>query len=342
MSENIIDMSKTLVETKPCEVEIHKIQVCSEVDEDKDIEKCPTTKWHPKLEWINKSEIMAYVCSWEEIQEFQKRLSNFCLTFERISNLAYFNEYILLKTMTLIWRGNRMETGHECGTREDILEELRRLYTMKESGIDVNSLACDKTWHPEGEMSSGWKYMGEQAARGFFVLQTSSERGEPLTVDQIKCVHSILMSGSMENCGEFRTSPAYADDYVFAPHDSISERMENMVKIFEENVRSSSNVYVVNVAVQLMLDFVTIHPFSNGNGRMCRMLFSYALRRMGFPFPVTLDSGHSKSYKHYITALKKAQTQGKKGPLLQIALVSINATLMNYAAFSQSSELQSL
>lgn len=339
MTDNIFNLSQTLVETKHC---LHKIQISSDFNEDKTIEKCFTTTWHPKLEWINKSEIMAYVCSWEEIQEFQKRLSNFGLIFEKSYNLAYFNEYILLKTMTLIWCGNKMETGHECGTRDDILEELRRLYTIKECGIiDVNSLTCDKTWHPEGDTSSGWKYMGQQAARGFVLLQTSSERGEHLTVDLIKCVHSILMSGSMENCGEFRTTPAYADDYIFAPHDSISERMENMVNLFEKNV-TSSNVYVVNVAVQLMLDFVTIHPFSNGNGRMCRMLFSYALRRMGFPFPVTLDSGHSKSYKHYITALKKAQTQGKKGPLLQLALVSINTTLMNYAAFSQSSELQRL
>lgn len=330
MAGNIYDMSNTLHETKPCESKIYKFQICSEVDD------YISVRYSPNPEWIKESEILAYVCSWEEILEFENRLRLFSLTLGK----GFDDEFSLLKTMTLIWRGNKMETGKECGTQDDILEELRRLYKLQKSGnTDVGSLVCDATWHPEGESPAGWKSMGEQAARAYFLLQTSADRSEPLTVDHIKHVHSILMSGSMENCGEFRTSPAYADDYVFAPHDSIDERIRNAVESFEENIRSPRNLYVVNVAVELMLDFVTIHPFSNGNGRMCRLLFSYALQRMGFPFPVTLDSGYSKSYKHYITSLKQAQTRGKKGPMLQLALVSINATLINYAAFSQSTNL---
>ena len=132
-----------------------------------------------------------------------------------------------------------METGRECGTKEHILGELRRLYTMQENSedIDVDSLFCDETWHPEGEEykeSSGWRCMGEQAARGYFLLQASASRGDPLTIDLIKRVHSILMSGSMENCGEFRSISAYADDYVFPPPDTIDERMQTVVKSFEK------------------------------------------------------------------------------------------------------------
>jgi fido (protein-threonine AMPylation protein) len=116
--------------------------------------------------------------------------------------------------------------------------------------------------------------MDEQAVRGYFLLQMSANRGGRLTVEFIKRVHGILMSGAMENCGELRTHEAYADGYVFAPADSIEHRIQNMVDSFEEGVASGES-YVVKVAVQLMLDFVTIHPFSNGNGRMCRLLFSY-------------------------------------------------------------------
>ena len=338
-------LQQTKVGLHDPETQIHKLEMCSEVGEDKDPTYFSTTMWQPRtVAWIKPSDILTYVCSWEDIQNFQSRLDVFRSNFDQSSNLEYFKEFVLLKTMTLIWRSNKMETGRECGTKEHILGELRRLYTMQENSedIDVDSLFCDETWHPEGEEykeSSGWRCMGEQAARGYFLLQASASRGDPLTIDLIKRVHSILMSGSMENCGEFRSISAYADDYVFALPDTIDERMQTVVKSFEKNIKLTSEMYVVNVAVQLMLDFVTIHPFNNGNGRMCRLLFSYALQRMGFPFPVTFDSGHKKSYKHYITSLKQAQTRTKKGPMLQIALVSLNATLTNYDTFCQGDEL---
>lgn len=98
------------------------------------------------------------------------------------------------------------------------------------------------------------------------------------------------MSGGIDDCGKFRDNPAFANDYVFASPEDIEVKMNTLVSSFEESLVSPYS-YAVRVAVQLMLDFVTIHPFRNWNGRMCRLLFSYALQRMGFSFPVTLDSG---------------------------------------------------
>jgi fido (protein-threonine AMPylation protein) len=294
--------------------------------------------WQPNTSWIKETEILTYICTWDDIQNFQRKLVPFISILKNDGVTAHFKEFLLAKTATLIWRGNRLETGRDCGTQEHILAAVK---SLQESDIvDATSLGCDKTWDPEGDLKDpeGWKCMGEQAARGYFLLQVSAERGEPLTVEYIKTVHSILMSGGMSNCGQFRNASAFADDYVFAPHDDIERRMDEMVDSFEKSVASVGS-YAVRVAVQLMLDFVTIHPFSNGNGRMCRLLFSYALQRMGFPFPVTLDSGFSKSYKHYITALKHAQTRSKVGPILQLALLSINATLTNYETFSQNPKL---
>lgn len=300
----------------------------------------PTAIWQTNTEWIKKSELLHYVCTWDEIQKFQSNLAELSLIFKDCRDMAHFKEFFLMRTVILIWRGNKLETGSICGTQDNVLTALKLL--QENGAVDETELVCRKTWDAEGKEPEGWQFMGEQAARGYFLLQMSANRGERLTVEFIKRVHGILMSGGMTDCGQFRTDAVYADDYVFAPHVDIEKRMHSMVASFEERVVSVEKSYAVRVAVQLMLDFVTIHPFSNGNGRMCRLLFSYALQRMGFPFPVMLDSGHSKSYKHYITALKQAQARGKLGPLLQIAAVSINATLTNYATYSQTSEFQFL
>lgn len=141
------------------------------------------------------------------------------------------------------------------------------------------------------------------------------------------------MSGGLENAGEFRTHIAMADGYVFAPHEDILSKVEIAMARFKDSINSSIN-HPIAIATRLMLDFVTIHPFSNGNGRMCRFLFSYALELSGFPFPVVFDSGHKRAYRHYVGALKDAHTKNKISPLLQIALVSVSATLENYRAFS--------
>lgn len=34
----------------------------------------------------------------------------------------------------------------------------------------------------------------------------------------------------------------------------------------------------------LMAEFVTIHPFNDGNGRMCRLLLNFVFRSRGLPF----------------------------------------------------------
>lgn len=290
--------------------------------------------WQHKPNWIKESEILSYICNWNEIQKFQQVLAPCIMFLKNESETAHFKEFYELKTVILIWRGIKFETGRDCGTQDNISAAIKSLPIMDH--FDISSLVCDEKWDAEGELDSpkGWKCMGEQAARSYFLLQVSIQRGYHLTIELVKQVHFILMSGGMDDCGEFRDSPAFAGQYAFAPHEDIEARMNKLVSSFEESVISETS-HAIGVAVQLMLDFVTIHPFRNGNGRMCRLLFSYALQRMGFPFPVTLDSGHTN---HYITALKQAQTRNKIGPILQLAILSVNATLTNYQVFSQNPE----
>ena len=295
--------------------------------------------WHPQAEWIQQREIRSYVCDWDVIKECETKVEKAMMVLAKEDKTQqHFVEFF------------KMETGHESATQGQILTTLSTLRgnmaSISESA-DVNAvspaLKCSTSWDAEGETSNpdGWKCMGEQAAKAYFLLQVSAERNETLTVPLIKCVHRILMSGAMKDCGEFRKESAMAADYVFALHTDIESGMEAIVAKFENHVKSA-NCYAVAVAAQLMLDFVTIHPFNNGNGRLCRLLFSYALQRMNFPFPVTLDSGYSKSYKHYVNALKQAQTLSKKGALLQLALLSTTATLTNYAKFSTNLPLRNI
>jgi Fic family protein len=84
-------------------------------------------------------------------------------------------------------------------------------------------------------------------------------------------------------------------------------------------------------ATNLFYDMITLHPFSDGNGRLCRLLVSYALMRGGFPFYVTLSSYHRKSRNHYMMAiLEGRRNPGNLSHLRTLVLKSALCTMYNY------------
>lgn len=72
-------------------------------------------------------------------------------------------------------------------------------------------------------------------------------------------------------------------------------------------------------AVLTHLEFVTIHPFLDGNGRLGRLLMNYALLESGYPW-VTIRSDE----KHpYFQALERAQVDGEIETLGEFLAVHI-------------------
>jgi len=308
--------------------------------------------WQPKDDWIDKYEIKNYLCDYSDIIKMQTDIKLIMSILEHEDKTdVHFTDYRDAKLVYLIWRGNSLETGmgnNESATQIHIKNTVNNYATnyptLTNTSESLARLHSRVSWNAEGIQTSstlqqqeGWKIMGDQAVLAYKWLNMNILL--PLTVQDIKNVHQILMSGAMDDCGCFRTDSAMAGNYEFNHYTDIETRLTEMVCRFNLSVKDV-NIYPITVAIQLMLDFVTIHPFRNGNGRMCRLLFSYALQKMGFPFPVPLDSGHSKTYKHYIKALKMAQGHCKKGALLQLGIISVHAILINYAKYSNNPNLK--
>jgi Fic family protein len=306
------------------------------------------TTWCPNENWIDKNDVLSYICDFSKITEMKTKIEQIMsvLAHENKTSIHY-TDFVKMKIASLVWRGNVLETGtgNESSTQIHIQQSVANNMLKNTDDISESLFHREDSfatpWHPEGAAgdSNGWKYMGEQGVKAYLWLNNKKYQ-TLLTVQDIKDTHQILMSGGMEDCGQFRTESAMTGDYVFSHPSDLDARMEEVVNAF--NINLEKGVYPITAAIQLMLDFVTIHPFRNGNGRLCRLLFSYALQKMGFPFAVTLDSGFSKTYKHYVTALKMAQGRSKTAPLLQLAIISIHATLINYITYSNNPELKKI
>ncbi len=107
----------------------------------------------------------------------------------------------------------------------------------------------------------------------------------------------------------WRTIPVgLAGGWRHAPpaHGKVSSLIRGLCEF-----AARSDIRPLTRAVLTHLEFVTIHPFLDGNGRLGRLLMNYALLEAGYPW-VTIRSDE----KHpYFQALERAQVDGEVEPL---------------------------
>ena len=129
-----------------------------------------------------------------------------------------------------------------------------------------------------------WKY-----------LQKTSDL--PLNIKIIKQTHKIMMDGEDILAGEY--SACY---HIFAPASHIERYMEGSIFRFYETTKKNDPIMA---ATNLFGNIINIHPFEDGNGRICRLILAYVLIQLKCClFPVILSSFHRRGRRHYIRAVK--------------------------------------
>ena len=196
-------------------------------------------------------------------------------------------------------------------------------------------------WNADGKFSNQER---NQIFRHFNAKQ--SLIGERvLTLDNVKRVHSILMKNSVDAAnkpvvnGEFRTSACYSAGtwIAYPPPQCIEQGLNHILNEFNNQV-STDVGSKISAATKLFYDFVSLHPFEDGNGRVARILWSYGLERTGTPFPVILSTGHSRSKSHILKALRIKDIHYHHSGLYGIAASSLAMQwqqFFNYIRFYQ-------
>lgn len=147
----------------------------------------------------------------------------------------------------------------------------------------------------------------------------------PITQNYILQLHKILYS-HMNNPTAGRTksvqnyiSASYPDgrtEIIFTPLSPF-ETPEALDRICEEYNRVIGNMEVEPlIAIPIFIhDFLCIHPFNDGNGRMSRLLTTLLLYRNGFYVGkyISLEAKIAKNKDLYYDALRTAQTGWYEG-----------------------------
>lgn len=196
----------------------------------------------------------------------------------------------------------------------------------------------------------------EQEIAGYRdVLNVIHERFDaiPITQNYILQLHKMLYS-HMNNPLAGRTksvqnyiSAAYHDGHteiLFTPLAPY-ETSEALDRICEEYNRVIGNLEVEPLIIIPIFihDFLCIHPFNDGNGRMSRLLTTLLLYQNGFYIGkyISLEAKISKNKDLYYSALSQSQTgwhEGKEDALPFIKYI-LGTILASYKDFEERTSL---
>lgn len=112
-----------------------------------------------------------------------------------------------------------------------------------------------------------------------------------------------LSAGAVDGDGrhiqlEWRSHPACSPTgFQYTAWEEVPQQVDRVCDWFNSGVANRAGA--AELAAGLYYNLVVVHPFSNGNGRLCRLLASTAFQRVGLPFAVLPDNGHSKSRQQF-------------------------------------------
>ncbi len=185
--------------------------------------------------------------------------------------------------------------------------------------------------------SAMYEYANNQRKENEFMLRMAD----------IKQIHTLLMRYEKDlgtfigTTGDFRKGNIQVAQATFRPVDVfyVRQAMELFIQWFNENLKKKTYDEITLAAIAHVW-FETIHPFSDGNGRVGRILLSYVLIGQGL-INVAIK-GISKEERHqYYDVLEKADRcfeeihrEVEKGKKVLLSTVSKKIKLEEFEPFN--------
>ena len=91
-------------------------------------------------------------------------------------------------------------------------------------------------------------------------------------------------------------------DKFLTPPTLIKDKVMDLIKWYKDNKNFK---HPIELASKFHIDFVNIHPFSDGNGRSARLLMNFILHRKGFPMINIINKNREK----YLTILENSNVK---------------------------------
>lgn len=156
------------------------------------------------------------------------------------------------------------------------------------------------------------------------------ENINPYKVDELKRIHGIMTFLTIKDAGEFRNGDEGVfdgDNLIFmAPWPKLVPELINNLFTWMNNYKDEINPLIMSSVFHY--EFVFIHPFSDGNGRMARLWQNVILSKWREIFKyVTIENQIKKYQNEYYETINTCNINGDSTIFIEFMLKMINNTL---------------
>lgn len=209
-------------------------------------------------------------------------------------------------------------------------EEFRLAHTYNSNAIEGNTLSQNETKLVIDEgITIGGKPLKDhlEATGNAMAFDRMVELARNFdTIDHvvIQELHGMVTRGLQMDSGRYRTANVRIAGAAKSPPDF--SKVPRLMDEFISDVNGSA-AHPVMTSARLHHRFVQIHPFSDGNGRVARLLANLFLMSRGYPPAVLRKEGR----KVYYRCLARADA-GDIGPLAAFVARALDESLALYLA----------
>ncbi len=207
--------------------------------------------------------------------------------------------------------------------------------------IEANSLSLGEV----RDVINGHIVMSEQKeiqeVKNAYAAYEKLMEFDPYSVEDLKRMHGIMTRLTVEESGRFRSGEegVFSGDaciFMAPPARLVPSLIDDL---FDWMRRAKGTVHPLIVAAVFHYEFVFIHPFSDGNGRMARLWHTALLARWKPVFAyIPLESQIEKFQEEYYRAISDCHSAGNSDTFIEFMLKQIDAILDDVARQAADSE----
>lgn len=152
----------------------------------------------------------------------------------------------------------------------------------------------------------------------------------PTSISELKKIHGIMTYRTVEESGIFRKGEegVFSGDeciFVAPPPHMVNELMKNLLSWVK---KEEGIVHPLIMSAVFHYEFVSIHPFADGNGRMARLWHTVFLYRWRSIFEyIPLESQIERFQTEYYDVIAKCHVNGNSDAFIEFMLDMINQIL---------------
>ena len=196
--------------------------------------------------------------------------------------------------------------------------------------IEANSLSLSEVRDViNGHLVLGNQKEIQEVKNAYAAYEKISEIN-PSSISDLKRIHGIMTNRTVHESGVFRQGEegVFSGEkciFVAPPANMVSELMKDLLSWVKKN---EGIVHPLIMSAVFHYEFVFIHPFADGNGRMARLWHTVILYRWRSVFEfIPLESRIERFQSEYYDAIAKCHVNGNSNVFIEFMLEMIDQVL---------------